>query len=154
MAIYFPPLFCGQGTTLKASKDFEIEFEDKDTMIISTGDKCIVDDIIGYGYNIKKNNTDKVFRIMNSLMSDYFDIIDKSEPDNDLDNYNRKDKEGIVITLQKDFEIKDVVKILKGQQFLHFIDTNRDGIFHDLFSPDGKDKTLRMKDTEFEKYFK
>ena len=153
MAIYFPKLFCGQGTTLKARKDFEINLEDGDIMTISTGDKCVVDNIIGYGYNIKKNKADKEFRIMNSLMPDYFDIIDKVEPANDLESFDRKDSEGNMITLRKDFAIKDVVTLSKGKQFLHFIDANEEGIFHDLFSIDDRNKTLRMKNPEFEEYF-
>ncbi len=153
MAVYFPKLICGQGTTLKARKDFEINFEDDDNLTISTGDKCVVTDIIGYGYNIKENKTDKEFRVMNSAMADYFDIIEKVQPENGLDSYDKNDSEGNVITLHKDFEIRDVVKISKGKQFLHFIDANGDGIFHDLFSIDDRNKTLRMKDTEFEEYF-
>ena len=145
MALYFPPLFCGQGTTLKARQDFDVEFDEGYTVTITVGDRCIVDDIIGYGYNIKKETMDKEFRIMNSSMPDFFDIIDKVEPEYDLGNFDYKDNQGRIITLRKDFEIKDIVKISKGQSFLHFVDTRKDGVFHDLFSIDNKAKILRMK---------
>ena len=154
MAIYFPPLFCGKGTTLEALKDFEIEFEDGETMTVSIGDKCAVKDIIGYGYNLKKYKVDKEFRIMNSSMPDYFDIIDKVKPQNDLENFDYKEKEGQIAILQKDFEIENVVKISAGQKFLHFVDLNSDSEFHEIFSTNNKGKVLRMKDTEFEEYFK
>lgn len=154
MAIYYPPLFCGIGTTLKVIKAFEIEFENGESMTVSIGDECIVKDIIGYGYNIKKNDRTGVFRIMNSKMPNYFNIIDKVELEKDLDNYERNDKKGSTVTLQKNLEIKDMVVIPKGQQFLHFIDDNKDGKFHDLFTLDGKHQTLRMKHSEFKEYFK
>jgi hypothetical protein len=154
MAIYFPPLFCGIGTTLKAIKYFEIEFEAGETLKVSAGDKCVVEEIVGYGYNIKKDSNDVGFRILNSSMSEYFNIIDKVDPEPCLDVFDPKNQEIEVITLQKNFEIRNLVTISKGQQFNHIIDRRRDGIFHDLLSLDLKNKILRMSDNEFQKYFR
>ncbi len=138
---------------MKARKEFEVEFDDGDYMTVVSGDKCIVDEIIGYGYNLRKDSSDRDFRVMNSSMPDYFDIVEMVEPEKDLDNYDKTRRDGYVITLLKDFEIKDVVKISKGQQFLHFVDVDKDGIFHDIFSIDGKSRTLRMEESEFKEYF-
>jgi hypothetical protein len=154
MAIYFPPLFCGIGTTLKAIKYFKIEFEDGETLTVSVGDKCVVEEIVGYGYNIKKDSNDIEFRILNSSMPEYFNIIDKVDPEPCLDMFDLKNQEIDVITLQNNFEIRNLVTISKGQQFSHIIDRRSDGIFHDLFSLDLKNKILRMSDNEFQKYFK
>jgi hypothetical protein len=153
MAIYFPPLFCGIGTSLKAIQNIDVEFDDGETMKVLKGETCFVDDIIAYGFNIKKDNSDKSFRIMNSTMPNYFDIINKVEVNTDLTNFNYAEKDGELIELRKDFEIKDVVKISRGQKFLSFIDRTKNRIFHDLFSIDNKEKVLRMKDVEFEEYF-
>ena len=153
MAIYFLPLFCGLGSTLTAIQDIDVEFDDGQTIKVLKGDTCFVDDIIGYGYDIKKINVDKTFRIMNSTMPNYFDIINKVEVNIDLTNFDYAERDGEIIELQKDFEIKDVVKIPSGEKFLHFIDRTKNNIFHDLFSIDNNEKVLRMKDIEFEEYF-
>lgn len=153
MAIYFPPILCAKGSILRALKDFEVEFEDNKVIAISTGDRCFVIDVIGYGFNIKKENSKKEFRLMNSSILDYFEIIEKVEPNFDLDNIGYNEDEANLITLDKDFEIESVIKIPAGERFIHFVDTNSNEMFHDLFSVK-KEKVLRMKGTEFEKYFK
>lgn len=152
MALYYPPLFCGPGTTLKAIKDFEIESENGDIRTVAIGDKCVVDDIKGYGHDIKIDNTEIGFRILNSSMPAYFEIIDKVEPEYDLGDFDYHENEGSLATLIKDFEIKNVVTISAGQQFLSFLDAREDGVFYDLFSVANKARILRMKESEFREY--
>jgi hypothetical protein len=151
MAIYFPPLFCGKGSKLNVRESFEIEFDDGFKQKLSTGEICSVKDIIGYGYDLKSDKSDNVFRIMNSSMSHYFDIIEKEEPESVLNNFEYKFEDGVEVRFKKDFKMKDVVQIKKGQQFLHFKDT-KNRTYHDLFSLDGKSKVVRMNNFEFEEY--
>lgn len=151
MAIYFPPLFCGKGTLLKVKKDFVVEFNDEE--VFSIGDKCIVDEIIGYGYNIRRVDSSKVFRIMNSSMDQFFEIVEKVEPENQLKNSYYISKEKRIITLTKDFELKDLIKISNGREFIHFIDVENGRKFHDLFLNDGRERILRLSDSEFNEYF-
>ena len=153
MAIYFPSLFCGCGSSLTAKKDIDIEFDDGQTTKVFKGNTCIVVDILGYGYDIKKENVEKSFRMMNSDLPSYFNIINKVEININLTDFNYTKKDGDLIELQKDFEIKGVIKISKGHKFLHFIDQTNNNRFHDLFSIDNNEKVLRMKDIEFEEYF-
>ena len=154
MALYFPPLFCGRGSTLTAKKDIDIEFDDGHRTKEFKDNTCIVEDIVGYGYDIKKDNDEKTFRIMNSDLPSYFNILSKVEVIMNLSDFNYSETDGKLIELQKEFVIKNVVKISKGQKFLHFIDRTNNNKFHDLFAINNNEKVLRMKDNEFEEYFK
>jgi hypothetical protein len=153
MAIYFPSLFCNKDATLKSRRNIQIQVEDGSHQLILAGKECVVEDIIGYCYNIREVGHGYLIRIMNSSMVEYFEIIKNSEVINDIKDFDF-DKNNIhIVILHKDFEIKEVVKIKKGEKFFHLIDNNQDTIFHELFSVDSKKKTLRMKDSEFAEYF-
>ncbi|MCL6219442.1 hypothetical protein [Zunongwangia pacifica] len=153
MALYFPPLFCGKGTKLRSLKNFEVGFEDEENLNVLAADQLVVDEIIGYGFNIRKDFSKKIFRIMNSNMSEYFDIIEKVEPEIDLKVVEKRNKKGKMICLAKNFEIKNVIKFPKGREFLHIEETKTLKKFHELFSKDGKNIILRMTGKEFEEYF-
>jgi len=143
-------MFCGIGSTLKVIKAFKIEFENNEIKEYLPNQTCIVEDIIGYGYNLKAENDQNIFRINNGSMKDNFEIIDKIECDEDTyDNIS----ELPLITFKKNFEIKDVVKIATGEIYRHELDKS-DKIFHNIYSNEEKRIILRMKDEEFKEYIK
>ena len=140
MAIYYSPLFCPKGSILEATK--EINF---DTFTVKKGQKCYVYDIKGYGYDIHALwEKDKVFRIVNSEINNYFKLIlspmiEKLEIASS--DYKAKFK--------KDFAIKNVIKFKKGTEFYFEVDRMEDDYF-DLY--DEFRKVLRLKESEAREY--
>lgn len=153
MALYFPPLFCGVGTTLSARKDFEVEWQNEEGATITAGTNCVVDAIIGYGFNVRVDGKHQVFRIKNSSMPAYFDLIKKVAPvyTVDVDKFTQNEEK--IATLQRDFIIEQAVEIPVGSQFLYVSECNERGVFYELFAILNKRKVLSMKEVEFEHYF-
>ncbi|MEQ8198761.1 MAG: hypothetical protein ABRQ27_12255, partial [Clostridiaceae bacterium] len=71
--IYLPQSFCGKNAKLQVKKDLFLDdlFLSKDTI-------CNVLDIVGYAYIILPENSSihVPFRLKNSLMNEYFYILD------------------------------------------------------------------------------
>ncbi|MBX2949777.1 MAG: hypothetical protein KF704_10920 [Crocinitomicaceae bacterium] len=151
MAIYYPEMYCGIGSTLKVKKTFEIEFDDGTIQDFSLDDLCIVEDIVGYGFNIKAMNDSKIFRIKNGQMIDYFKLIElipytEKIPPNNFDSFP-------LVTFKKKFKIDDVVRISVNDVFRHEI-SKTDKIFHNLYDMYSRRLVLRLNDDEFEEYLK
>lgn len=150
MAIFYPEMYCGIGSTLQVKKTFEIEFENGTIRKYLLNEMCIVEDIIGYGYNLKEVNDSRVFRILNGDMVDYFELIKlvpfvEKIPEN-FDSFS-------LVTFKKNFKIDGVVNISVNEVFKHEISmTNK--TFHNLYSIKSKRLVLRMRNDEFEEYIK
>lgn len=150
MAIYYPEMYCGVGSTLKVKKTFEIEFDDVTTQDFSLDDLCIVEDIVGYGFNIKAMNDSKIFRIKNGQMADYFELIELIPYTEKIpNNFNSFP----LVIFKKKFKIDDVVCISVNDVFRHEI-SKTDKIFHNLYDMNSRRLVLRLNDDEFEKYLK
>tara|TARA_B100000676_G_C17479015_1_gene532479 strand:- start:69 stop:530 length:462 start_codon:yes stop_codon:yes gene_type:complete len=149
MAIYFPPLFCGIGSKLKSRKNITFELGNKEYLELQINDICVVKEIIGYGFNITKIDSSTIFRVMNSSMDLHFEILENVNP-----NFKLENKQSKQIQLKKDFLIESQLKIKAGTYLIHIIDnSNKEKIYHNLYSLDNQ-KVLRLKDSEFESYFK
>ena len=150
MAIFYPEMYCGIGSTLKVKKTFEIEFDDGTTQHYSLDDLCIVEDIVGYGFNIKALNNSKIFRMKNGQMVDYFELIELipyiEKIPNNFDSFP-------LVTFKKEFKIDDVVCVLVNDIFRHEI-SKTDKIFHNLYDINSRRLVLRLNDEEFQEYIK
>lgn len=143
-------MYCGAGSTLRVKKAFEIEFEDGTQRNYSPNEICIVDEIIGYGFNIKEIKDERIFRIMNSSMIDFFEIVNNIPyleviPEN-FDSLNQ-------VAFKKNFRIDGVIDISINDTFKHEI-SQTDKLFHNLYSMTKKRLVLRMRDDEFIEYIK
>lgn len=150
MAIYFPEMYCGVGSTLRVKKAFEIEFNDGTQRDYSQNEICIVDEILGYGYNLKEIKDERIFRIMNSSMIDYFEIVNHIPYiENIPENFETLNQ----VVFKQNFKIDGVIEISKNDTFKHEI-SQTDKLFHNLYSITNKRLVLRMRDDEFIKYIK
>ncbi len=136
MAIYFPELYCPKGSVVEAIRD--IEFDD---FKISKNQKCYVDDIIGYGFDLYPLwDKTKLFRIKNGQMSSYFKVFASPKLDQlDITFSNYKAR------FKKEFSIDSVVTVKKGEEFYFDIDKT-DKIFYNLYNDERK--VLRLKESE------
>lgn len=64
-----PKLVCGVRQNLIAKQ--EIKF---DEFTILKGELCVVDNIVGYGFNILTKKDNKLLRVLNSQLLLYFDL--------------------------------------------------------------------------------
>lgn len=71
MAIYFPELFCKKGQLLVLKQDITYDGNKK----LLKGEKCIVEDIIEYGFDIVFDNGAE-FRFLNREMPEFFEKVD------------------------------------------------------------------------------
>lgn len=157
MARYFPPLFCDIGSKLiaKAPLNFFLIDENEDYIqeyTVFLGDLCVVDEIIGYGFNIRKIDEKSIFRVMNSKMSECFEFIEKVEVNCSFEQFGFFELPQTVLLLQ-DFIIKDVVDLPSGQTFYHFMTQENGVILHHLHSEITNEIVLRMDSNEYQKYF-
>lgn len=138
----------GQKLVLKT----ELKFDD---IIIPVGETCVVEDIIGYGFDIKSSESVE-FRIMNSVMGNYFNSPVISSFDEGHRVSGRREAELIeymlwnqnLIMFTSDFEIKNVVVIRTGERFYYYVD----GANHNLYDPIDMRQEIRMGENEIEKY--
>jgi len=71
-----PELFCDKGTILRLKKNMIVR-ENGDSKKLPAGSIWIVEDIIGYGYDLySSDNNEFYIRVLNSKMNEYFTIID------------------------------------------------------------------------------
>lgn len=150
MAIYYPEMYCGVGSTLKVKKAFKVEFEGGSTREYSQNEICVVDEIIGYGYNLKEIQDERIFRKMNSAMVDYFEMVTHIPYAEIIPENFDKLKQ---VVFQKNFKIDGVIDISKNDTFKHEI-SQTDKLFHNLYSISKKRRVLRMSDDEFSEYIK
>lgn len=143
-------MFCGVGSTLKVKKAFDIEFEDGTQRNYSQNEIFIVDEIIGYGYNLKEIKDERVIRIMNNSMNDYFEIVNYI-PYLELipENFDRLNQ----VAFKKTFRIDGVINISINDTFKHEL-SQTDKLFHNLYSMTKKRLVLRMSDDEFIEYIR
>jgi len=136
MGMYFPPLYCPKGSILEVIKTVDLN-----SYVIEISRKCYVQDIIGYGFDIYPLwNKDKIFRIANSELPDYFKVLAAPEIDK-LDIMFSNYKARFI----KDFSIKNLINIKKGSEYYFEIDrANKD--FFDLYNE--YRKVMRLNDKE------
>jgi len=151
MAIYYPSIYCDINSKLKLKKQLNVEYADGRNMTFHSGEEFIVDEIIGYGYNLKPLNLDfDVIRIKLNSIEEYFEPIN-------LISYNYKDEipdiyDSLpIVRFKKTFTIEDVVEILETVEFKHEKSIT-DKIFHNLYSIAENRLFIRLKNEEFEKY--
>ncbi|MCM3038790.1 hypothetical protein M3201_03625 [Paenibacillus motobuensis] len=151
MAIYLPPLYCGYEARLKLIKD--LMWND---LCISKNEECKVVDIIGWTYIISPIDSKGTIehRMKNSIMSDYFEIIE-----NGIKPWIEENKHLICEKTLKSLLVKDIkihinkresILIEKGKRYYCLKDRAEDGrIFWNLIEEETYDKTLRLKNEEF-----
>lgn len=69
--IILPELVCGIGQKLKVKNDIHYP----DGLVIYANETCFVEDIIGYGFDIKTDKEKVDLRFMNSEILIYFELI-------------------------------------------------------------------------------
>lgn len=156
MAIYLPPAFCGEEAELKLKKD--LIWND---LYIECGEVCRVEEIIGYTYIISPlSSLGKVkHRIKNSIMNEYFEIITTGHKPWIEENRKRIEPDTPKREMIKDIPIyigknKKMI-ISKGKVYYGLKDQVEDErIFWDLIEEETFERTFRIKNSEYEEYFK
>lgn len=121
--IYLPSLFCGEKAKLRLKKN--LDWED---LFIKKGESCTVKEIIGYTYVITFESTDESHRVKNSIMEEYFGIVDEG-----IKNWIVKDTELLrkvnprKVKLNEDLVFKDFIIIKDGKEFYPLEDISHDG---------------------------
>jgi len=151
MPIYLPPLFCGENAKLRLKKSIDWE-----ELFIQEGELCRVDEIIGYTYLITFTSINESHRMKNSIMEEYFEIINEGNKDwiqKDTDKIRKVNPRKV--ELKEDLIIKDIIKINVGKEFYPIEDISHDGRkFWDLYDAMTNERILRLRDDEFVRYFK
>lgn len=144
-------MYCDINSKLKLKKQLSVEYIDGKNMTFNSGEEFIVDEIIGYGYNLKPINLNvDVIRIKLGSIEEYFEpinLIPYNYKDEIPDNFN----ELPIVRFKKTFIIEDVVEILEAAEFKHEKSIT-DKIFHNLYSIVDNRLFLRLKHEEFENY--
>lgn len=154
MAIYLPPLYCGYDARLKLIKD--LIWND---LFLPKDKECRVVDIIGWTYIICPlgSNGTIEHRMKNSIMSDYFEIIDDGiKPwieENKLSISEKTLKSILVKNIKIHINKRETICIEKGKTYYCLKDQASDGrIFWNLIEEKTYDKTLRLKNEEFKEH--
>ena len=154
MAIYLPPYFCGEDAQLKLKTD--LIWQD---LHIPCGELCLVEDLIGYTYVISPiSSQGKIkHRMKNSIMANYFEIIEKgNEPWNE-ENKTAIQKGAPKSKMVKDIKIyisrDEVIMIDKGKTYYCLKKENDREIYWELIEENTFETTLKVKDKEYREYF-
>jgi hypothetical protein len=151
MAIYYPPMYCDINSILKLKQKLSVEYLNGMNMTFNSGDEFLVEEIIGYGYNLKPVNINVgVIRIKLGRLEEYFEPI-KLLPYDDSGELPKNYKELPSIRFKKSFQIEGVVEVLEGTEF-RIERSVTDKVFHNLYSINDKRLFLRLNEQEFEEY--
>ncbi|MEI5909297.1 hypothetical protein WAK64_19800 [Bacillus spongiae] len=150
MRIYLPPLFCGENAKLRLKKN--LEWRD---LFIQEGEICTVKETIGYTHVLIFNNLNVSHRMKNSIMKEYFDIMDEGvkdwiEPNTKL----IREAKAKIVTLKKDLVIKGYTTIEEGKEFYPIDYQKHDGRkYWNLYDATTKERILNLRDDDFTQYF-
>ncbi|GLX69279.1 hypothetical protein [Paenibacillus glycanilyticus] len=148
MAIYTPPSFCGLHAVLKLKQDLIWN-----ETFIRQGEICEAVDMIGYTYVIQTtgNETHIQHRMKNSIMGDYFDIVDGGVKDWIDDTV--KETYSCKAVQIKDLTIRvsknESFVIPKGSEFYCVKDESDVNTYWDLYEVASLERVLRLKHEEF-----